>query len=412
MKRTLVFLVIFLTLIMAVISCNEKTSPAQPAPEAQNTATFTSTVPVGSTSTSTATPSPTSTPANFWIMDGGYSHTLAIKTDGSLWAAGSNTDGELGICNNDNQNTFVKVTTVSNVIAIAAGRNFSLALKGDGTLWACGRNTSGQLGTGDNENRNCFVQVFTAVKAIAAGGYHSLAVKTDGTLWASGNNSRYQLGRSDMLNKDVFSPSNGSGSTQLTDVKKVEAGEYHSIVLKNDNTVYAAGANDYGQLGYGNSMAEVWYFSLVPSITNINKISCGAYHTMLLTGPGVLMAAGSNVDGQFGVGNTYTAYTFFTVNTDVNDVKAGDTFNLIMKNDYTVHASGDGRSGQYGDTNYTWGYSWEQVNTGAYDIGAGYDWSFVRKGDLMYTAGANLNGQIGVGNNNSSIPSWTLLSVE
>jgi len=73
-------------------------------------------------------------------------------------------------------------------VAIAAGEVHSLALKSDGTVWAWGLNNRGQLGDGSTTNRTTPVQVsgLTGVMVIAGGAYHSLALKSDGTVWRGG----------------------------------------------------------------------------------------------------------------------------------------------------------------------------------------------------------------------------------
>ena len=111
-------------------------------------------------------------------------HTVVAKPDGSAWAWGTNGNGEIG----DNSTTRRDVPTqvsglTSGVIAVCAGANHSLALKSDGTVWAWGYNGNGQLGLGDTTRRLIPVQISTLsnVVAIAAGANHSLAVKSDGT---------------------------------------------------------------------------------------------------------------------------------------------------------------------------------------------------------------------------------------
>jgi alpha-tubulin suppressor-like RCC1 family protein len=90
----------------------------------------------------------------------------------------------------------VQIGTDTTWEEIDAGWSFSLALKKDGSLWAWGNNTRGQLGTGDTENRFFPVQVEsgTTWATMTAGGYHTLAIKTDGTLQAWGNNRYGQIG--------------------------------------------------------------------------------------------------------------------------------------------------------------------------------------------------------------------------
>ncbi|WP_269798947.1 RCC1 domain-containing protein [Caldicellulosiruptor acetigenus] len=93
----------------------------------------------------------------------------------------------------------VQVEGLKDVVAIAAGRYHSLALKKDGTVWAWGENSTGQLGnetSGKDKYSYVPVQVkgIKDVLAISAGSYHSLALKKDGTVWGWGANARGQLG--------------------------------------------------------------------------------------------------------------------------------------------------------------------------------------------------------------------------
>ncbi|HUJ74907.1 MAG TPA: hypothetical protein VL359_08615, partial [bacterium] len=80
--------------------------------------------------------------------------------------------------------------------ALAAGANHSLGIKSDGTLWAWGANTHGQLGDGTSVNKSFPVQIGTGTSwsAVAAGANHSLALQTDGSLWAWGSNASGQVG--------------------------------------------------------------------------------------------------------------------------------------------------------------------------------------------------------------------------
>jgi alpha-tubulin suppressor-like RCC1 family protein len=117
---------------------------------------------------------------------------------------------------------------------IAAGAYHSLAVRSDGTVWAWGYNRFGQLGDGTILNRTAPVQVpgLSEVVAVAAGGLHSLAVRSDGTVWAWGNNSAYgQLG--DGTTTDRTAPVQVQG---LSEVVTVAAGYHHSLAVRSDGT--------------------------------------------------------------------------------------------------------------------------------------------------------------------------------
>ncbi|HYO54197.1 RCC1 domain-containing protein, partial [Archangium sp.] len=90
----------------------------------------------------------------------------------------------------------VQVPGLSGVVALVTGSYHSLALRSDGTLWAWGYNGSGQLGIGTTSSRSAPVQMpgLSGVVALAAGSDHSLAVRSDGTPWAWGSNSDGQVG--------------------------------------------------------------------------------------------------------------------------------------------------------------------------------------------------------------------------
>jgi alpha-tubulin suppressor-like RCC1 family protein len=108
---------------------------------------------------------------------------------------GDNGDGQLGDGTVDNVSSPEQIVA-SGVTAIAAGVLHSLFLKSDGSLWAMGDQTYGQLGDGGAHtftNRPEQI-VASGVTAIAAGEYHSLFLKSDGSLWAMGYDQYGQLG--------------------------------------------------------------------------------------------------------------------------------------------------------------------------------------------------------------------------
>jgi alpha-tubulin suppressor-like RCC1 family protein len=183
-------------------------------------------------------------------LAGGQGHSLALRSDGTVWAWGSNTGGQeqeiSGQLGNDtyaSSNTPVKVSDLGGVEAISAGGSYSLALKDDGTAWAWGHNEFGQLGDGTNTDSSTPVRVsdLDGVKGIAAGGAHSLALKDDGTAWAWGANPYGQLGNgTNTLVPDMSERGQGNGTntvgintpeqvSDLGEVTLVAAGDDHSL---------------------------------------------------------------------------------------------------------------------------------------------------------------------------------------
>ena len=124
-------------------------------------------------------PPPVSVAAGNW-------HSLAVKSDGTVWAWGTNSVGELGDGTTTSCDTPVQVSGLSGVVAVAGGSYHNLALKSDGTVWAWGWNVAGELGDGTTAQRDTPVQVssLSGVLAVAAGNTLSLAVRSDGTVWA------------------------------------------------------------------------------------------------------------------------------------------------------------------------------------------------------------------------------------
>src|SRR5207237_1361854 len=129
--------------------------------------------------------------------------SLALRADGTVWAWGDNSWGQLA---NDQVGvpspTPVRVRGLAGMVAVAAGYAHGLALGRDGTVWAWGDDEVGQLGDGGAYGSRPTpgrVAVLAGVTAVATGSAfgssHSLALEADGSVWAWGNNSDGQLGR-------------------------------------------------------------------------------------------------------------------------------------------------------------------------------------------------------------------------
>jgi alpha-tubulin suppressor-like RCC1 family protein len=177
-----------------------------------------------------------------------HNHSLALKTDGTLWSWGWNTYGALGDGTTVDKSSPVQVGSGTNWKFIATARNTSAAIKTDGTLWTWGYNNYGQLGDGTTVNKSSPVQVGSGTnwKQIACTADSMSAVKTDGTLWSWGYNSYGQLGDGTIIRK-----STPIQVGSLRNWKKVNTGYVNVIATKTDGTLWAWGENSYGSLGNG-----------------------------------------------------------------------------------------------------------------------------------------------------------------
>jgi RHS repeat-associated protein len=183
----------------------------------------------------------------------GYEHSLALKADGTLLAWGDNVAGQIGdgaAGDSDDRDTPVAVANLAGVRAISAGWHHSLAIDGNGTLWAWGRNSNGQLGDGTLAHRYVPTQILTGVAEVAAGESHTIALKLDGTVWAWGRNFNGQVGDGTTTQRNVPTLVN-AGLAQ-----HVAAGGRHSLAMTLDGGALAWGKNDQGQLGNGTTTAS------------------------------------------------------------------------------------------------------------------------------------------------------------
>ena len=137
-------------------------------------------------------------------VSAGTHNRLAIRTDGTLWAWGrNNNNGQLGLGDIIHRSSPVQVGTLATWSIASSGGDHSLAVKTDGTLWAWGGGATGPLGLGDTIARSSPVQIgtLTTWSAVCTGTYSSLAIKTNGTLWGWGNGSSGEQGQSDTVSR-------------------------------------------------------------------------------------------------------------------------------------------------------------------------------------------------------------------
>jgi hypothetical protein len=290
-------------------------------------------------------------------IQGGENHSLALKTDGTVLGWGYDIFGQLGRGIDPSNPNYPNIEIlpaigVSNIVAIAAGGSHSLALKSDGTLLSWGSDRFGQLGDGTIDNYNTTnspipnptpapVSVATNIVAIAAGIYHSLALKSDGTLLSWGNDDFGQLGKG-MIDLNDPTPSPVIGVSHIV---AIAAGEYHSLALKSDGTLVSWGNDDSGQLGDGTSNPSSQSnpnnpIDPIPSpvigASNIIAIAAGGYHSLALKSDGTLLSWGNDFAGQLGDGTRLPNNPIpspVSVASGIVAIAAGKLRSLALKSD-------------------------------------------------------------------------------
>lgn len=337
------------------------------------------------------------------IACGGW-HSLAICNDSTVKGFGENATGELGDGTTTDRNTPVTVTGLSGIKAVSAGGDqleaHSLALKSNGTVWAWGSNLYGGLGNGTTTQALVPGQVLliSGITAISAGGWHSVALKNDGTVWAWGWNTDGQIGDGTFVDKTIATQVPG-----LSGVKKISAGTYHVLALKNDSTVWAWGDNVKGQIGDGSTTDRNTPVQ-VSGLTGVVHITCGRFFSLAVKKDGTVWAWGENMYGQLGDGTTVNSSVPIQVSglTGITSaVAATGAFHcMAVKNDGTIWSWGRNTYGNLGDGTVADRHTPVQMTgiTSAAGLAAGTNFSLLYKNDgTLWGCGRNASGQLGDG---------------
>ncbi|QOY85751.1 RCC1-like domain-containing protein [Paludibaculum fermentans] len=274
------------------------------------------------------------------------SHGLAIRQDSTVWSWGVGAFGLLG----DGVTTAHVVVSprqipgLSGVVAVSAGYFHSLALKSDGTVWAWGSNTSGQLGNGTTSDNGTPMQVagLTGITSIAAGRSHSLARRNDGAVFVWGDNTFGQLG--DGTQTDRWTPVRLGSFTAAS----VSANDWHSLAIRGDGTLWGWGdATSLGLAGPG-AVQYVLTPAKVTSFTNVTQVSNQSGLNVILRADGTVWYLGSGLATRYSGSLVSNVATQFALPRPAIGVSAGQDHVLVLLNDGTVRVMGDSSNSELG----------------------------------------------------------------
>jgi alpha-tubulin suppressor-like RCC1 family protein len=233
------------------------------------------------------------------------SSTIAIKTDGTLWAWGFNqTYGQLGLGNTTNYSSPKQVGALTNWLSVVSGNYHTVAIKTNNTLWSWGNNNFGQLGLGNTTYYSSPKQVgaLTNWSKISAGFYNVGAIKTDGTLWVWGYGGTGTNGQNNTTN---YSSPKQIGALTTWSLISITNSNFVTAI-KTDGTIWSWGQNAAGNLGLGNT-TDYSSPKQIGALTNWSKTNNLQFNGVAIKTDGTLWIWGSNQYGQLGIGTSGAA---------------------------------------------------------------------------------------------------------
>ncbi len=265
--------------------------------------------------------------ASCWRVDrvaAGEEHTCVLAEDGAVRCWGKGGYGQLGQNNtrafgdDEPASDAEDVDVGGPVVSLAAGGHHTCALMESGAVRCWGYGAYGQLGygntevIGDNEDvrEAGDVDVGGPVVSLVAGGYHTCALMESGAVRCWGHGAYGQLGYGRTSNVGAVNEPKDAGDVDVGGrVVEVAAGKYHTCVRLESGAVRCWGRNDYGQLGYGDTVNRgdtelPWEAGDVNVGGTVLELTAGWYHTCARLEGGAVRCWGYGAPGQLGYGNT------------------------------------------------------------------------------------------------------------
>lgn len=317
----------------------------------------------------------------------GGDHSLVIKSDLSLWAAGDNSKGQLGVGSDTSSSNGVKV--MDNIVYVDASEDVSFAIDKDGVLYGWGDNTSGQITNSvSSAVINKPTKIMNNVAQVSTGSGHTVALLEDGTAvgWGSNENGELGFGANSLKN---------STTELMKNAVDVAAGDGFTLIVDNKGAVYGCGINDEGQLGSGNYRDYTWLTTVIES--GAKDVEAGDAHSIVLMEDGTVKTTGANDHGQLGIDSTRTGVTSAFTTVDVKSASAvfagGDSSGAVANG--VLYTWGDNESGQLHNGESDDLYYPEKVTSGVVSIALGEHHSLMLKSNgYVSSVGAGISGEL------------------
>lgn len=277
----------------------------------------------------------------------GNRNSFFVPESGNLLGIGYNTDGQLGVGDRSTQ-TKLSSIRIPNCEYVAPGYSHTIFLDQDGGCWSTGSNRCGALGldiAGYTQNP-ILIEGIPQMKYISSGCDHSLFLDAEGSVWGCGLNKSGQLGTGD----------HKTSHNQLTKIDNIPEIEYiscgydHSLLLDRQGGVWSFGSNAFGQLGFRTNDATVKIPTQIENIPRMNLVASGC-HSLFLDKQGSVWACGGNELGELGLGDRNqrdVPEQIKSIPTSVQFIACGSEHSMFLDNEQNVWGCGSNMSGELG----------------------------------------------------------------
>lgn len=279
-----------------------------------------------------------------------------VDQTGGLWASGNNQYGQLGNGTLTNYSSPISVSGGRSFIAISRGceAEHKLAIQASTSyLYAWGSSLYGECGTSDDQRNYSTPQVIfsSSVAVVGTNKYSSIIAHAyDFGLHAWGRNNYGQLGFGDTVNRSSPAAVPGTG-LNFRSFQHVTMGLDHAVALSFDGSVWTMGRNDIGQLGINSNTYQSTPTSVVGGRSYVT-VSAGSRHTLAINGlDGSIWGWGDNSASELGDGTSNDRSSPVSVigSRSYTAISAGRYWNVALDGSGHAWTWGDNLYGQLGN---------------------------------------------------------------